>query len=280
MIIGMIQFAGSLDKNANIARATELIEEAASRGAEFVCLHELATTTYFPLVADEKYFDWAESIPGKTTEYFASVASRCNVELVLPMFERWAGIEYFNSAAVIEPEGTVRGVYRKNSIPLANTSSNGDASSEGYYFLPGNKRFPVFKTAAGATIGILIGFDRHYPEHFRLLALAGAQVIFVPTTSAHEDEDSWFFELQAAAFNNSCWVAAVNRVGYDETDGGNHWFGQSVLIRPSGDIAACGNGNEAEVVVVECDLTEADEIRAGWGFFRDRRPESYTRLVR
>jgi predicted amidohydrolase len=214
--VGLIQFAGKADKSANIARAVELVNRASKQGAHIVCLQELATTIYFPFEDDQRYFEWAEPIPGPTTDYFANVARDRGTDLILPLFETSAAHEHFSSAVLIDSSGDVKEVYRRSSIPAVRSSGSEELSHERSYFQSGSANFTVCQTQAGASLGVLISSDRHYPEHFRLLALGGAHLIVVPSTGQPADEDSWLFELQAAAFNNSCWVAAANRVGLDE----------------------------------------------------------------
>ena len=276
--IGLIQFAGHQDKGKNLARATELVCQAAERGARVVCLQELASTIYFPFEEHDRYFAWAEPIPGPSIEHFASVARRHELVLVAPIFEQ-VGSEFFNSAVVLGPDGGILGLYRKSSIPHIRRNGRAPTGFEKYYFRPGNLGFPVFSTPFGFRIGVLICFDRHFPEHFRLQALDGADLICVPTASPRTGERAWRFELQAAAFNNGCWIAGVNRVGRDEGGSPNDWFGSSVLVDPRGDVVAQAGDGEDEFVVAEFDPAAAAEVRAAWGWFRDRRPEAYGRLV-
>jgi len=279
MKVGLVQFSGQLDKQANIAKASELVKQAAARGAQIVCLHELVTSIYFPFEENDRNFDWAEPVPGASVEHFAAVAREHGIVLVLPIFERVTSADYFNSAVVIGPDGAVLGVYRKSSIPHVRMNGRAGTAFEKYYFRPGDRGFPAFPTPLGINIGVLICFDRHYPEHFRAVALNGAQLICVPTTAPRAGEPAWLFELQAADFNNGCWVAGVNRVGYDEGGSAEDWFGRSVLVNPRGEIVAEANDREEEVVVADFDPAVAAEVRAAWGFFRDRRPEAYGRLV-
>ncbi len=278
MKLGLIQFAGYQDKQANLDRAAVLVAQAVEQGAQLVCLHELASTIYFPFEEHSRYFGLAEPIPGPSTRFFADLARAHGITLVAPMFEA-AGSEYYNSAAVIAPDGSLLGVYRKSSIPHIRRNGHAATGFEKYYFRPGNVGFPVFTAPGGLRLGVLICFDRHFPEHFRALALDGAQLICVPTTSPRTGERAWLFELQAAAFANGCWVAGVNRVGRDEAGSANDWFGRSVLISPRGDVVAQAGDQRDEVVVAELDPSEAEEVRAAWGFMRDRRPDLYARLT-
>lgn len=278
MKVGLVQFAGVQDKQTNLDRAAQLVGQAVDQGARVVCLHELATTVYFAFEEHSRYFGWAEPIPGPSTRFFADLARAHDISLVVPLFE-CVGSEYYNSAVVIDRDGSLLGTYRKSTIPHIRRDGRVGTGYEKYYFRPGDLGFPVF-TTQGLRVGVLICFDRHFPEHFRALALDGAQLIFVPTTSPRTGERAWLFELQSAAFANGCWVAGVNRVGRDEGGSQNDWFGRSVLIDPRGDVVVQAGDRDDEVVVAEVDPAQADEVRATWGFMRDRRPEMYTRLVR
>jgi N-carbamoylputrescine amidase len=277
--IGLIQFAGKQDKGANLARASELIGQAAAQGADVVCLHELATTIYFAFEERSRYFDLAEPIPGPSIEHFAALAREHHLVVVAPVFETVGRGDYFNSAAVLDVDGSLLGVYRKSSIPHIRRDDKPGTGYEKYYFRPGDHGLPVFRSSLGLSLGVLICFDRHFPEHFRVQALNGAELICVPTTSPRTGERAWLFELQAAAFNNGCWIAGVNRVGYDEGGSSGDWFGRSVLVNPYGDVVAQAGDRDDQVLVAEFDPALAHEVRATWGFFRDRRPESYGRLV-
>jgi N-carbamoylputrescine amidase len=281
MKIGMVQFAGRQDKDANISEATDMVCQASNQGAQIVCLHELSNTIYFCFEENDRYFKWAEPIPGPTTEHFSAVARERELVLVVPLFESVGSTEFYNSAAVIGPDGELIGKYRKSSIPLIRRTGKTPTGFEKYYFKPGDLGFPVFPTPLGINIGVIICFDRHFPEHFRALALDGAQLICVPTTTRGTRDSAWIFELQAAAHNNGCWVAGVNRVGADEeADDFGPWTGHSILVNPQGQIVAEASETEDEVMVTEFDPAEAYEAQQAWGFFRDRRPEMYARLVK
>jgi beta-ureidopropionase len=281
MKIALIQFTGRREKTANIDRAAELVEQAASRGAEVVCLHELASTIYFPFEENPCYFALAETIPGPTTELFSAMCRAHNMMLVLPIFEHVGRSYYFNSIAIIGPQGDILGTYRKSSIPLVRRAGQQATAFEKYYFRPGDLGFPVFETPFQFNIGTMICFDRHYPEHFRVLALGGAHLICVPTTAPRgEGERAWLFELQAAAFDNSCWVAGVNRVGWDEGGSIEEWFGRSVLIDPTGKIVAEASTSDEEVLIADFSPFLADEVRESRGLVAARHPESYVALLR
>lgn len=280
MRIGLIQFAGCQSKQENIDKLTRYIGQAVEQGAQLICPHELATTIYFPFEEHARYFAWAEPVPGPSTDHFARVARDHGVVLLLPLFEQVGGSDYFNTTVVLGPDGEIVGRYRKSSIPHIRRNGVTPTGFEKYYFRPGDLGFPVFPTPFGLTLGTIICFDRHFPEHFRALALQGAQLVCVPTTSPRTGERAWLFELQAAAFMNGLWVAGVNRVGYDQQGSTGDWFGSSVLINPRGDVVAQASDRDEQVLVADLDPAEADELRAAWGFFRDRRPEAYGVLTR
>jgi predicted amidohydrolase len=282
MKIALIQFTGRREKTANIDKAVKLVEKAASQGAVVVCLHELASTIYFPFEENPSHFGLAETIPGETTELFSAICRAYHLVLVLPMFEEVGRSYYFNSAAVIGPQGEILGVYRKSSIPLVRlTPGRRGTAFEKYYFRPGDLGFPVFETPLNFNIGTMICFDRHYPEHFRVLALDGAHLICVPTTAPRgKGIRAWLFELQAAAYVNSCWVAGVNRVGWDEGGSPEEWFGRSVLIDPTGKIVAEASDKDEEILIADFNPQMADVVRQARGFVAARKPESYAALVR
>jgi N-carbamoylputrescine amidase len=196
--VGLIQFAGKQDKRANLRRAEDLIAEAARQGAQIVSLQELANTIYFPFEETNRYFEWAEQIPGPSIEFFGDLARQHGIVLVAPIFERHGGGDFFNSAVVLGPDGGLIGTYRKNSIPHIRREGQPPASHEKYYFRPGNLGFPVFPTPLGVTLGVLICYDRHFPEAFRTLGLGGAHLVAVPTSTVGKTRNShsaWFFEL-------------------------------------------------------------------------------------
>jgi N-carbamoylputrescine amidase len=277
--LGLVQFAGRQSKDANIALATEFVERAAAKGADVVCLHELATTVYFAFEENERWFSQAETVPGPATEHFSAIARKYSLALVLPLFER-EGDRFYNSAAVIDTDGTLLGSYRKSVIPFVCRDGAAPSTFERYYFRAGDHGLPVFRTSNGVTLGLQICFDRHFPEHFRVLALQGADLVCVPTTSERKGEDHWVFELQAEAYANCCWVAGVNRVGQDEGCAGDDWYGQSVLVSPRGKVVAKAGDKHNELLMAEFDPAVAAQTRAMWGFFRDRRPELYGALAR
>lgn len=275
MKLGLIQFAGQENKDSNIEHTSRLISEAAIRGAQVVCIHELANTIYFPFEERDKYFGLAEPIPGPTTEALQAIARETGVAIIGTLFETVKGVVFYNSAVVIDSDGELIGVYRKNCIPHIRKGGRTPTGFEKYYFSPGDLGFPVFETKQGLKVGVLICFDRHFPENFRVLALEGAELICVPTTLSKSAQRLWAVELRAAAAANGCWIAGVNRAGYDRNGADRCWFGGSLLVSPEGEITAQAKTDEEDIVIAEMDPVTASATRYERGYFRDRRPEFY-----
>ena len=279
MKIGMVQFAGHQDKDANISRATDMVCQAANQGAQIVCLHELSNTIYFCYEENDRYFKWAEPIPGPTTEHFSAVARERGLVLVVPLFERQGPGVYRNSAAVIDADGSLMGVYRKMHIP------DDPLFYEKYYFTPGDGGFMVWKTRY-ATIGVLICWDQWFPEAARITALMGAQVLFYPTAIGwHPSEkaewgapqvDAWRTAQRAHAIANGVYVASPNRIGHEDEAGtdGITFFGHSFIADPFGRLVTEANEEET-VLVAQCDPALIESVRRNWPFLRDRRVDAY-----
>jgi N-carbamoylputrescine amidase len=285
--IGLVQMAMSPDPDANLATALARIAEAAGAGARLVCLPELFRTVYFAQQEDPAWFDLAEPIPGPTTDALAQAARRAGVVIVAPLFERRAPGLYHNSAAVIDADGRVVGLYRKMHIP------DDPAYYEKFYFTPGDLGFRAFDTAVGR-IGTLICWDQWYPEGARLTALQGAAVLFYPTAigwhprekAAHgaAQLDAWRTIQRSHAIANGCYVAAVNRVGYEPAPGGDggggggggiEFWGSSFVADPFGAIVAEAPRDREAVLIAEIDPARIEEVRRGWPFLRDRRVDAY-----
>jgi beta-ureidopropionase len=199
----------------------------------------------------------------------AEVAKRLSMVLVAPVFEVDQGI-YYNTAAVIDADGTVLGKYRKNHIP------QGDSFFEKYYFKPGNLGYPVFTTAVGR-IGVYICYDRHFPEGARALGIAGAEMVFIPSATAGLSSLIWDLEQRALAVANSYFVGTVNRVGREPL-GDLDFYGQSYFCDPLGRVLAQAGGDE-QVLLADLDLSLIDEARVNSPYWRDRRPETYATLA-
>jgi len=275
------QFAGSTDRGKNLDRIVRAVTEAADRGARVVCLPELSTSIYFCYEANHRHFDYAESIPGPSTEEVSAVAKRLGVSVVLPLFERVAEGQFFNSAVVISSEGQLLGRYRKHSIPLSVARDGRITANEKMYFQPGNLGFPTFRLPEGVTIGILICYDRHFPEAARIIGLGGADVLFVPTNTWRAPmKDVWELELRAHAVANVYYVCGVNKVGADEGGSPDSFFGTSLIVDPSGKVIARAGDRHDETIYADVDLETLAEMRRLWPMYRDRRPDAYGPISR
>jgi beta-ureidopropionase len=262
------------DKDENIQHCADSVREAGKNGARIICLPELATTQYFCYEMNSQFMDLAERIPGKATEVVGAAAKEADAWVVLPLYELGPDDQLYNSAAVIDRSGEVVGTYRKNVIPIMKFT--GVEGVEKFYFRPGNLGYPVFETDLGVTIGITICYERHFPEGPRSLALAGADVIFVPTATP-AGREMWEVELRAMAIANLLWVGGVNRVGNDRGEAVSEmdFYGGSLFSAPSGEVDSRAGTDGDEIVYAEIDTELSKQLRDDWGFFRDRRPEIY-----
>lgn len=277
--VGLVQFAPCEDKDNNVRRALELSRDAVRRGAQIICLQELFATRYFPQTEDHAAFDLAEPIPGPTTESVAAFAREHRVTVICPVFEKAGPGVYFNSVAVIGPEGELCGRYRKMHIP------DDPLYFEKFYFSPGDLGFRVFKVA-GVALAPLVCWDQWFPEAARIVALKGAEIVFYPTAIGwhqHEKEqegenqlDAWLTIQRAHAIANGVFVVAVNRVGVEGTV---QFWGNSFVADPFGRVLARATAHEDEVLVVHCDLCRIEEVRRHWPFLRDRRIDAYGELL-
>jgi beta-ureidopropionase len=269
----LVQTTWTGDKESMIAANVALAREAAAQGAQVLCFQELFYGPYFCQVQDPAYFEYTETIPGSTTELMQALARETHMVLVVPIFEREQEGVFYNTAIVIDADGTYRGKYRKHHIPQV------AGFWEKYYFRPGNMGYPVFETAVG-TIGVYICYDRHFPEGWRALGLAGARIVFNPSaTSRGLSAYLWNLEQPAAAVANEYFVGAINRVGVEPL-GENNFYGSSYFVSPRGQLVGdAASDSEDEVIVRDLDMSILKEVRHTWAFYRDRRPESYGELV-
>lgn len=267
-------------KEAAVEKHIRLVREAAERGAQIVCLQEIFFGPYFCAEQTPKWYDAAEEIPnGPTTQRFRQLAKELSVVIVLPIYEREGIATYYNTAAVIDADGTYLGKYRKTHIPHVEAGGGPAGFWEKYYFKPGNLGYPVFDTAF-ARLGVYICYDRHFPEGARALGLAGAEIVFNPSaTVAGTSEYLWKLEQPAHAVANGYYVAAVNRVGVEAPWNMGEFYGQSYLVDPRGTFAAIGSRDKEEVVIGVMDKKLIREVRNIWQFYRDRRPETYEEIV-
>ena len=278
--IAGVQFGGHVDKDVNLATATRLIREAARRGAQIICPPELFSTIYFCVETRPEYFDWAEPIPGPTTDRMAALARETGTVLICPIFERTEDGLFYNSAAVLGPDGGLIGKYRKSSIPFMDRGLSAEPrGNEKFYFRPGDLGFPTFPTPFGVRIGILICYDRHFPEAARILGLGGAEVVFVPTVTSGMTRYLWDLELRAHAVTNIYYVCGVNKVGVDVGGSSRNHFGSSLIANPRGEIIAQANDSGEDMAIADIDVSVIPELRAMWGYYRDRRPDMYGALA-
>ena len=270
----LTQQAWTGDKASMIDAHEEQARAAAADGAQVMCFQELFYGPYFCQVQDSEYYSYAESVPGPTVERFQSVAKELGMVLVLPVYEQEQAGMLYNTAAVIDADGSYLGKYRKTHIPQVK------GFWEKFYFRPGNSGWPVFDTAVGR-IGVYICYDRHFPEGWRALGLAGAKIVFNPSaTSRGLSNYLWKLEQPAAAVANEYFVGAINRVGIEPL-GDDDFYGTSYFVDPEGKfVGDVASSHDPELVVRDLDLDLLDTVRDRWAFYRDRRPDAYDLLVK
>jgi beta-ureidopropionase len=262
-------------REANLAKHVPIIEQAAREGVQIVCMQEIFTGPYFCAEQTTRWYDSTERIPdGPTTRLMQEIAKRNNMVIVVPIYEEEETGVYYNTAAVIDADGTYLGKYRKNHIPHV-----APGFWEKFYFRPGNLGYPVFETAYGK-VGVYICYDRHFPEGARALGLNGAEIVFNPSaTVAGLSEYLWKLEQPAHAVANAYFVGSINRVGHEQPWDIGEFYGQSYFCDPRGQFLATGSRDKTELVTAELDLDKIREVRNTWQFYRDRRPETYDELV-
>ncbi len=271
----IVQTEWTGDKDSMIKKNADYAREAANQGAQVMCFQELFYAPYFCQVQENDHFDYAEPIPdGPTTRLMQDLAKETEMALVVPIFEKEDDGFYYNTAAVIDADGTYLGKYRKTHIPHVN------GFWEKFYFRPGNLGYPVFDTRTAGRIGVYICYDRHFPEGWRAIGLKGAKIVFNPSaTSRGLSMYLWNLEQPAAAVANEYFIGAINRVG-KEPFGDNDYYGSSYFVSPRGQIVGeAASDTEEELVVRDLDLSEVEEVRKLWAFYRDRRPDAYGDLV-
>ncbi len=294
--VGLTQMTCSADLDANLAKQTKLLEDAARKGGQILCTQEIYRGQYFCQVEDHRFFDTAETIPGPSTDRFQKIAKEFGVVIVASLFEKRASGLYHNTAAVIDADGSLLGVYRKMHIP------DDPLYYEKFYFTPGDGGpdggFKSWKTKF-ATIGVLICWDQWFPEGARLTALQGAEIIFYPTAIGwhpsekkefgHAQHDSWETIMRSHAIANGCYVCAPNRIGKEfvlgvdgkpVNDDGIEFWGQSFVCKPDGQIQYRGSVEQEEVIIQPVDLARVEFSRTHWPFLRDRRVDAYGDLTK
>jgi N-carbamoylputrescine amidase len=282
--LALLQSHAAPQPAVNLRRTLRAAERAARDGAQILCTQELFRSQYFCQSEDYGRFELAEPIPGPTTRAFQKLARQRRVVIIVSLFERRAAGLYHNSAAIIDADGSVLGIYRKMHIP------DDPLYYEKFYFTPGDLGFRAWNTRYGR-IGVLICWDQWFPEAARLTALQGAEILFYPTaigwhpaekqTLGAAQHDAWETAQRAHAIANGCYVAAANRVGHETPAGGDgiEFWGQSFVAGTSGEILARASSDKEENLLVEVDLARLDQTRTHWPFLRDRRIDAYSGLT-
>jgi len=275
MSLPMTEGEGTIDeiKDAMVKKHIPLIEDAGKQGVQILCLQEIFNTPYFCTGQDSAWYASAETVPGPTVEQMQEYAKKYKMVMIVPIYEKeQAGILY-NTAAVIDADGSYLGKYRKNHIP--HTSG----FWEKFFFRPGNLGYPVFETAY-ANIGVYICYDRHFPEGARALGLNGAEIVYNPSaTVAGLSQYLWKLEQPSHAVANGYFMGCINRVGEEKPWELGKFYGSSYFVNPRGEIFSTASEDKDELLVADFDLDLIEEVRSTWQFFRDRRPESYDELV-
>jgi N-carbamoylputrescine amidase len=279
--VGLVQMSCSAGKKENLDKAILKIKEAASSGAQIICLQELFTSLYFCDTEDYENFKLAEPVPGPSTEMLSAIAKELNVVIIASLFEKRAQGIYHNTTAVLDADGSYLGKYRKMHIP------DDPAYYEKFYFTPGDTGYKIFKTTF-ATFGVLICWDQWYPEAARITSLMGAEILFYPTAigwSTSQDEDTnteqynaWQTIQRSHAVANGVHVVSVNRVGLEQ-NGAMKFWGGSFVSNPFGTVLYKASHDKEEIKVIEIDLDKTDSYRTHWPFMRDRRIDSYQQIT-
>lgn len=282
--LALIQAKADSDPATNLQATLSKVEQSAADGANIVCTQELFATEYFCQSEDHDNFHLAESIPGATTEAFQRLAKRCGIVIIVSLFEKRSAGLYHNSAAVIDADGSLLGIYRKMHIP------DDPLYHEKFYFTPGDLGFRAWDTRFGK-IGVLICWDQWYPEAARLTAMQGAELLFYPTAIGwhpsekekygEQQRDAWQTIQRSHAVANGCFVASVNRVGHETPVGGDgiEFWGGSFVAGTSGEILSQA-GLDESVLLLEVDLGTIDVTRTHWPFLRDRRIDAYSGITK
>ncbi len=276
MSLPMTEGEGSIHEiiEAMIQKHIPYIERAGQAGVQILCLQEIFNTPYFCPGQDNAWYASAEPVPGPTTERMAEYARKYNMVVIVPIYEKEQAGFLYNTAAVIDADGTYLGKYRKTHIP--HTSG----FWEKYFFRPGNLGYPIFQTKY-AKIGVYICYDRHFPEGARALGLNGAEIVYNPSATVKGlSQYLWELEQPAHAAANGYFMGCINRVGSERPWNIGEFYGTSYFVDPRGQIFAKASQDQDELLIAEFDLDKIDEVRSTWQFFRDRRPDAYGDLVR
>ena len=282
--LGLLQTSCSADPKANLAKTLAFAERAAKQGAQIICTQELFRSQYFCQDEDHDNFKLAEPIPGPSTAAFQKLAKKHSVVIIASLFEKRASGVYHNTAAIIDADGSLLGMYRKMHIP------DYPLFYEKFYFTPGDLGFRSWRTRYGK-IGVLICWDQWYPEGARLTAMQGAEILFYPTAIGWHPKEkaeygtnqhgAWELIQRSHAVANGCYVAAINRIGLEQPIGGDglEFWGQSFVAGTSGQILSKASVNKEEILLVPVDLSKVDVTRTHWPFLRDRRIDAYGGLT-
>jgi beta-ureidopropionase len=262
-------------KKAMIDKHLKLIEQAAKKKVQILCLQEIFYGPYFCAEQNSRWYEMTEPVPdGPTIKLMQKLAAKYRMVIVVPVYEKEMTGLYYNTAAVIDADGKYLGKYRKHHIPQV-----APGFWEKFYFTPGDTGYLTFQTKY-ARIGVYICYDRHFPEGARILGMNGAEIVFNPSaTVAGLSEYLWELEQPAHAVANGYFVGALNRVGKEAPWNIGEFYGKSYFCDPRGKIIAQAGRDKDELVVADLDLDMIADVRNVWQFFRDRRPDSYQPLV-
>ena len=275
MSLPMTEGEGTIQEimDSMVEKHIPYIEDAGKKGVQILCLQEIFNTPYFCPGQDANWYESAEAVPGPTVDRMAELAKKYNMVMVVPLYEKEQPGVLYNTAAVIDADGTYLGKYRKNHIP--HTSG----FWEKFFFKPGNLGYPVFETKY-AKVGVYICYDRHFPDGARILGLNGAEIVYNPSaTVAGLSQYLWQLEQPAHAAANGYFMGCINRVGTEAPWNLGKFYGSSYFVDPRGQIFSQASEDNDELLVAEFDLDMIDEVRSTWQFFRDRRPETYGKIV-
>ena len=275
MSLPMTEGQGTIPEimEAMVQKHIPYIEKAGKKGVQILCLQEIFNTPYFCPGQDSKWYASAETVPGPTVDRMAEYAKKYQMVMIVPIYEKEQPGVLYNTAAVIDADGTYLGKYRKNHIPHTT------GFWEKFFFKPGNLGYPVFETRY-AKVGVYICYDRHFPDGARILGLNGAEIVYNPSaTVAGLSEYLWKLEQPAHAAANGYFMGCINRVGEEQPWNLGKFYGTSYFVDPRGQIFKKASRNKDELLIAEFDLDLIDEVRSTWQFFRDRRPETYAKLT-
>ena len=275
--VALVQMACGADMQQNMDKAAAMVQQAGANGANIVCLQELFASRYFPQTVDVKNYDLARPLPDESVAVMQKIAAAKKLTIIVPVYERARPGINFNTAVIIDADGSIAGKFRKIHIP------EGPQYLEKFYFTPGDLGYPVFHTAY-ATIGVGICWDEWFPEVARIFGMKGAEIIFYPSAIGSEpdrpeysSQAAWETVIKSHGIANGLFVAALNRVGREDD---MHFYGGSFISNPFGDVLARGDNQSDQVVAAELDLTQIREFRDLFHFYRDRRPETYSELLK